>query len=322
MTDPARDVDEGSGVEVDGERGGARAARGLGGQQAGRRRLDRSGAGQAAERSRSWSTRSGGCTRSGDSMPTSTGLILLTNDGELANRLTHPRYGVPKTYRVGLARPPSDADLDRLRGRGSGSRTARPLRPRWQRLGEREIEITIREGRKRQVRRMAEAIGQRGGGAHPDPDRVARARRPPPRGGAAARGGGGRRALERFRAMSDDLRLWAVRGATKAPQQQPGHDRRGDRGADARADRRATTSRSERMVSCIFTSTHDLNAEFPAVAARKLGLDTRSAALRAGDRRPRRDAFGDPRPGALLRAAPITPRPMRISARPRSCART
>ena len=35
----------------------------------------------------------------------STGLILLTNDGELANRLTHPRYGVPKTYRVRLARP-------------------------------------------------------------------------------------------------------------------------------------------------------------------------------------------------------------------------
>ena len=45
----------------------------------------------------------------------STGLILLTNDGELANRLTHPRYGVPKTYRVRLVRPPSDRDLDRLR---------------------------------------------------------------------------------------------------------------------------------------------------------------------------------------------------------------
>ena len=45
----------------------------------------------------------------------STGLILLTNDGELANRLTHPRYGVPKTYRVRLVRPPSESDLDRLR---------------------------------------------------------------------------------------------------------------------------------------------------------------------------------------------------------------
>ena len=45
----------------------------------------------------------------------STGLILLTNDGELANRLTHPRYAVPKTYLVLLERPPSERDLDRLR---------------------------------------------------------------------------------------------------------------------------------------------------------------------------------------------------------------
>ena len=45
----------------------------------------------------------------------STGLILLTNDGDLANRLTHPRYGVPKTYRVELAQNIGDRDLDRLR---------------------------------------------------------------------------------------------------------------------------------------------------------------------------------------------------------------
>jgi 23S rRNA pseudouridine2605 synthase len=88
----------------------------------------------------------------------STGLILLTNDGELANRLTHPRYGVPKTYRLRLARPPSDPDLDRLRG---GVRLEDgPTGPaEVERRGEREIEVTIREGRKRQVRRMAEAIG-------------------------------------------------------------------------------------------------------------------------------------------------------------------
>jgi 23S rRNA pseudouridine2605 synthase len=88
----------------------------------------------------------------------STGLILLTNDGELANRLTHPRYGVPKTYRLRLARPPSDADLDRLRG---GVRLEDgPTGPaEVVRRGERGIEVTIREGRKRQVRRMAEAIG-------------------------------------------------------------------------------------------------------------------------------------------------------------------
>jgi 23S rRNA pseudouridine2605 synthase len=88
----------------------------------------------------------------------STGLILLTNDGELANRLTHPRYGVPKTYRVRLARPPSDGDLERLR-RGVRLEDGPTAPAEVKRRGEREMEVTIREGRKRQVRRMAEAVG-------------------------------------------------------------------------------------------------------------------------------------------------------------------
>jgi 23S rRNA pseudouridine2605 synthase len=88
----------------------------------------------------------------------STGLILLTNDGELANRLTHPRYGVPKTYRARLARPPSDRDLDRLR-RGVRLDDGMTAPAEVGRLGERELEITIREGRKRQIRRMVEAVG-------------------------------------------------------------------------------------------------------------------------------------------------------------------
>ena len=88
----------------------------------------------------------------------STGLILLSNDGELANRLTHPRYGVPKTYRVRLARPPSDAELDRLR-QGVRLEDGPTAPAEVERRGEREIEVTIREGRKRQVRRMAEAVG-------------------------------------------------------------------------------------------------------------------------------------------------------------------
>ena len=88
----------------------------------------------------------------------STGLILLTNDGELANRLTHPRYGVPKTYRVRLARPPSDRDLERLR-QGVRLEDGPTAPARVERRGEREIDVTIREGRKRQVRRMAEAVG-------------------------------------------------------------------------------------------------------------------------------------------------------------------
>jgi 23S rRNA pseudouridine2605 synthase len=90
----------------------------------------------------------------------STGLILLTNDGDLANRLTHPRYGVPKTYLIQLERPPSEADLDRLR-RGVSLEDGPTAPAEVERLGERGLEITIREGRKRQVRRMAQAIGNR-----------------------------------------------------------------------------------------------------------------------------------------------------------------
>jgi 23S rRNA pseudouridine2605 synthase len=84
-------------------------------------------------------------------------LILLTNDGELANRLTHPRYGVPKTYRMRLARPPADRDLERLR-QGVRLEDGMTAPAEVERRGERDLEVTIREGRKRQVRRMAEAI--------------------------------------------------------------------------------------------------------------------------------------------------------------------
>jgi 23S rRNA pseudouridine2605 synthase len=88
----------------------------------------------------------------------STGLILLTNDGELANRLTHPRYEVTKTYRVGLARPPDERELEQLR-LGVELEDGPTAPAQVERAGEREIEVTIREGRKRQVRRMAEAVG-------------------------------------------------------------------------------------------------------------------------------------------------------------------
>ena len=90
----------------------------------------------------------------------STGLLLLTNDGELANRLTHPRYEVPRTYRARLARRAEDADLQRLRD-GVELDDGPTLPAKVARRGPREIEITLREGRNRQVRRMAEAIGNR-----------------------------------------------------------------------------------------------------------------------------------------------------------------
>jgi 23S rRNA pseudouridine2605 synthase len=88
----------------------------------------------------------------------STGLLLLTNDGELANRLTHPRYEVPKAYRVELCRPPAEADLSRL-ARGVELDDGMTAPAEVLRVGEREIEIVLREGRNRQVRRMAEAVG-------------------------------------------------------------------------------------------------------------------------------------------------------------------
>jgi 23S rRNA pseudouridine2605 synthase len=88
-----------------------------------------------------------------------TGLILLTNDGELAHRLTHPRYEVPKTYRALVARPPvRDRALRALRA-GVELDDGPSLPARVERVAADALEITIREGRKRQVRRMCEAVG-------------------------------------------------------------------------------------------------------------------------------------------------------------------
>ena len=88
----------------------------------------------------------------------STGLILLTNDGELANRLTHPRYGVKRTYRVTLRRTPSEPQLRRLR-RGVELEDGLTAPARVRRVSPRVLELTIAEGRHRQVRRMVDAVG-------------------------------------------------------------------------------------------------------------------------------------------------------------------
>jgi 23S rRNA pseudouridine2605 synthase len=114
----------------------------------------------------------------------STGLILLTNDGALAHRLTHPSFQVPKTYRVTVAGgpvgeealgrlregvqledgPTAPARVRRLRADPGAEREARRPQPRGSPLqsvaaGGERLEITIREGRNRQVRRMCEAVG-------------------------------------------------------------------------------------------------------------------------------------------------------------------
>ncbi|MFL5825693.1 MAG: pseudouridine synthase [Thermoleophilaceae bacterium] len=90
-----------------------------------------------------------------------TGLILLTNDGELANRLTHPRYEVEKAYRASVEPSSvSDRALRALREgvELDGGRTS-PAAVRQVSPG--VLEIRIHEGRKRQVRRMLEAVGHR-----------------------------------------------------------------------------------------------------------------------------------------------------------------
>jgi 23S rRNA pseudouridine2605 synthase len=88
-----------------------------------------------------------------------TGLILLTNDGELAHRLTHPSFEVQRTYRAVVGRPPvANAALEALR-RGVLLDDGPTARARVRRLARDTLELTIHEGRKRQVRRMCEAVG-------------------------------------------------------------------------------------------------------------------------------------------------------------------
>jgi 23S rRNA pseudouridine2605 synthase len=89
----------------------------------------------------------------------SSGLILLTNDGELANRLTHPRFQVPKTYRAKLGGGPiGEGALSALRA-GVELEDGSTAPARVRRLGDDVIELTIHEGRNRQVRRMCQAVG-------------------------------------------------------------------------------------------------------------------------------------------------------------------
>jgi 23S rRNA pseudouridine2605 synthase len=92
------------------------------------------------------------------------GLLLLTNDGDLAARLTHPRHGVERRYEARVAGMPDEETVERLR-RGiplDGRRTLPAevsLLNKRRGAGDAVLAITIREGRNRQVRRMLEAVG-------------------------------------------------------------------------------------------------------------------------------------------------------------------
>jgi len=100
----------------------------------------------------------------------SRGLLLLTNDGELTNRLTHPRYGVPKTYRAvvdGQVRPQTLQELERGiwladPKSGKGFKTGRShIKVVKKGRDKNVLEITIREGRNGQVRRVLARLGHK-----------------------------------------------------------------------------------------------------------------------------------------------------------------
>ena len=87
-----------------------------------------------------------------------TGALLLTNDGELAHRLAHPRYEVDKVYEAEVEGEPSDETLAKLaEGIELDDGPTAPARAR--RLEPSRVELSIHEGRKHQVKRMLESVG-------------------------------------------------------------------------------------------------------------------------------------------------------------------
>ena len=87
-----------------------------------------------------------------------TGALLLTNDGDLAHRLAHPRYGVPKVYEAEVEGEPSSEALARLRS-GVELDDGLTAPAGAQLLARDRVELTLHEGRKHQVKRMCEAVG-------------------------------------------------------------------------------------------------------------------------------------------------------------------
>src|SRR5437588_6354181 len=94
-----------------------------------------------------------------------TGVLLLTNDGQLAHRLAHPRYGVEKTYVAEVEGDPVEDALQRLRD-GVELDDGRTAPARARRLGPGQVELVLHEGRKHQVKRMLAAVGHPVTGLH------------------------------------------------------------------------------------------------------------------------------------------------------------
>ncbi|CAN5327913.1 pseudouridine synthase [soil metagenome] len=89
-----------------------------------------------------------------------TGALLLTNDGPLAHRLAHPRYGVEKVYEVEVEGEPDERTLEQLEA-GVDLEDGRTAPASARLLGPSTLELTLHEGRKHQVKRMCEAVGHR-----------------------------------------------------------------------------------------------------------------------------------------------------------------
>ena len=141
------------------------------------------------------------------------GLLILTNDGELAHRLTHPSFGVDKEYLADVEGRPSRGAVRRLReGVALDDGPTAPAKVSL--VGDHTLRITIHEGRNRQVRRMCDAVG------HPV-RRLVRVRI----GSLADR----RLAPGEWRELTQD-ELRALERAVAAPPPRPARRRSGDRG--------------------------------------------------------------------------------------------
>lgn len=89
-----------------------------------------------------------------------TGVLLLTNDGDLANTLMHPRYSVEKVYRVGLDKPLTERDKKRFEaGIMLDDKKTAPCQAQYFRNEKKDILVTLHEGRNRQIRRMFSTLG-------------------------------------------------------------------------------------------------------------------------------------------------------------------
>ena len=163
VTDPARDVDDIA------RRQGRRQARSA---IAGHERRSSTASTSPRASSRPATTRSGRRTvviarrRASERLypvgrldVDTTGLILLTNDGDLAHRLTHPRFEVPRTYRARVANAPVNEPALRALRDGVELEDGLTAPAKVRRISSDHLEITIHEGRKRQVKRMLEAVG-------------------------------------------------------------------------------------------------------------------------------------------------------------------